>query len=375
MSRVNPAIFREYDIRGLADQDFDTDFAFALGQAYGSLVVQQAKRRVAVGRDCRLSSDSYAAALRDGLCATGLEVLDLGVCPTPLLYFSLHHYDLDGGIQVTGSHNPAEHNGFKICLGKVTLYGQDIQRLRSVIEHKHFASGQGRQVPTPIIGPYQEFVSRQFGRLEREVSVVVDAGNATAGPVAPSILRALGCRVTELFCELDGRFPNHHPDPTVPENLEQLIRAVKETGAEVGLAYDGDADRLGVVGPTGRIVWGDELMILFSRDILASHPGAVIVSEVKCSQALFDEVADRGGRPIMWKAARPAQSQDARDRGAVGRGNERPPVFCRPLFWLRRRDLCVVPDAGAVEQIRPEPTAGRPAVVCEHARNSAGLPG
>lgn len=317
MSRVNPAIFREYDIRGLADQDFDTDFAFALGQAYGSLVVQQAKRRVAVGRDCRLSSDSYAAALRDGLCATGLEVLDLGVCPTPLLYFSLHHYDLDGGIQVTGSHNPAEHNGFKICLGKVTLYGQDIQRLRSVIEHKHFASGQGRQVPTPIIGPYQEFVSRQFGRLEREVSVVADAGNATAGPVAPSILRALGCRVTELFCELDGRFPNHHPDPTVPENLEQLIRAVKETGAEVGLAYDGDADRLGVVGPTGRIVWGDELMILFSRDILASHPGAVIVSEVKCSQALFDEVADRGGRPIMWKAGHALLKAKMRETGAL----------------------------------------------------------
>ena len=317
MSRVNPAIFREYDIRGVAERDFDADFAFALGRAYGSLVVSRGKRRVAVGRDCRLSSDGYAAALREGLCATGLEVLDLGVCPTPLLYFSLHHYDLDGGIQVTGSHNPADHNGFKICLDKATLYGQDIQRLRTLIERQDFASGQGRQVPTPIIGPYQEFVSRQFGRLERELAVVVDAGNATAGPVAPSIFRALGCRVTELFCELDGHFPNHHPDPTVPENLEQLIRTVKHTGAEVGLAYDGDADRLGVVGPSGRIVWGDELMILFARDILASHPGAVIVSEVKCSQALFDEVAARGGRPVMWKAGHALLKAKMRETGAL----------------------------------------------------------
>ena len=317
MSRVNPAIFREYDIRGVAERDFDADFAFALGRAYGSLAVSRGKRRVAVGRDCRLSSDGYAAALRDGLCATGLEVLELGLCPTPLLYFSLHHYDLDGGIQVTGSHNPADHNGFKICLDKATLYGQDIQYLRTLIERQDFASGQGRQVPTPIIGPYQEFVSRQFGRLERELAVVVDAGNATAGPVAPSIFCALGCRVTELFCELDGHFPNHHPDPTVPENLEQLIRTVKHTGAEVGLAYDGDADRLGVVGPSGRIVWGDELMILFARDILASHPGAVIVSEVKCSQALFDEVAARGGRPVMWKAGHALLKAKMRETGAL----------------------------------------------------------
>ncbi len=354
MSHINPAIFREYDIRGVAEQDFDADFAFALGQAYGSLVVQQGKQRVAVGRDCRPSSDIYAAALRDGLCATGLEVLDIGVCPTPLLYFSLHHHDLDGGIQVTGSHNPAEYNGFKICLGKVTLYGPDIQRLRSVIEHKNFVSGQGRQVPTPIIGPYQEFVSRQFGRLEREISIVVDAGNATAGPVAPAIFRALGCRVTELFCELDGHFPNHHPDPTVPANLEQLIGAVKETGAEVGLAYDGDADRLGVVGPTGRVIWGDELMILFSRDILATHPGAVIVSEVKCSQALFDEVAARGGRPIMWKAGHALLRAKMHETGALLGGDLSGHLFfadrylgyddaiyasCRMLELLSKSDL------------------------------------
>ena len=229
---MNPAIFREYDIRGVADQDFDADFAFALGQAYGTLATNQGKRRVSVGRDCRLTSDKYADALRQGLCATALEVLDLGVCPTPLVYFSLHRFGLDGGIQVTGSHNPAEHNGFKICLGNFTIHGEDIQELRSLIEKGSFASGQGKEIPTPVIPAYQEFVSTQFGRLGREISVVVDAGNSTAGPVAPQIFRSMGCKVTELFCELDGRFPNHHPDPTVPENLEHLIATVKETGAE-----------------------------------------------------------------------------------------------------------------------------------------------
>lgn len=314
---MNPAIFREYDIRGIADVDFDADFAFALGRAYGTLASEQGKKRVSVGRDCRLSSDKYAAALRQGLCATGLEVLDLGVCPTPLVYFSLHHFDLDGGIQVTGSHNPAEHNGFKICLGKVTIHGQDIQELRSLIEKSSFTLGHGQEVPTPIIPPYQEFVSQQFGRLGREVSLVVDAGNSTGGPVAPQIFRSMGCKVTELFCELDGRFPNHHPDPTVPENLEHLIATVKETGAEVGIAFDGDADRLGLVDPTGRIIWGDEMMVLFSRDILAQHPGATIVSEVKCSQRLFDDIAQKGGKPIMWKVGHSLLKAKMREEKAL----------------------------------------------------------
>ena len=189
---MNPAIFREYDIRGIADTDFDRDFAFTLGRAYGTYALGQGKKRVAVGRDCRLTSDQYAAALRQGLRATGLDVLDIGVCPTPLMYFSLHHYDLDGGLQVTGSHNPPEHNGFKICLGKITIHGQEIQELRRLVERDVFASGQGKEESAPIIPPYQQFVSRQFGRLAREIAVVVDAGNSTAGPVAPPIFRSLG---------------------------------------------------------------------------------------------------------------------------------------------------------------------------------------
>ena len=314
---MNPAIFREYDIRGIADTDFDRDFAFTLGQAYGTYALGQGKKRVAVGRDCRLTSDKYAAALRQGLCATGLDVLDIGVCPTPLMYFSLHHYDLDGGLQVTGSHNPPEHNGFKICLGKITIHGQEIQELRRLVERDVFASGQGKEGSAPIIPPYQQFVSRQFGRLAREISVVVDAGNSTAGPVAPPIFRSLGCQVTELFCDLDGRFPNHHPDPTIPENLTHLIAKVKETGAEVGIAYDGDADRLGLVDRHGHIIWGDEMLVLFARDILQRQPGAVIVSEVKCSQRLFDDIAQKGGTPIMWKAGHSLLKAKLRETGAL----------------------------------------------------------
>ncbi len=304
---MNPAIFREYDIRGIADTDFDRDFAFTLGRAYGTYALGQGKKRVAVGRDC----------LRQGLRATGLDVLDIGVCPTPLMYFSLHHYDLDGGLQVTGSHNPPEHNGFKICLGKITIHGQEIQELRRLVERDVFASGQGKEGSAPIIPPYQEFVSRQFGRLAREIAVVVDAGNSTAGPVAPPIFRSLGCQVTELFCDLDGRFPNHHPDPTIPENLTHLIAKVKETGAEVGIAYDGDADRLGLVDRHGHIIWGDEMLVLFARDILQRQPGAVIVSEVKCSQRLFDDIAQKGGTPIMWKAGHSLLKAKLRETGAV----------------------------------------------------------
>jgi phosphomannomutase/phosphoglucomutase len=299
---MNPTIFREYDIRGIADKDYDVDFAYTLGQAYGTHAVEQGRKRVSVGRDCRLTSEKYATALRQGLVASGLEVLDLGVCPTPLMYFSLYHFDLDGGLQVTGSHNPPEHNGFKVCLGKHTIHGEEIQELRKIIERGAFVSGQGREEAVPIIPSYQEYLIQQFGRLPREIAVVVDAGNSTAGPVAPPILRAMGCQVTELFCDLDGRFPNHHPDPTIPENMQHLIVKVKEMGAEIGVAYDGDADRLGVVDENGRILWGDEMLVLFAREILGHHPGAAVVSEVKCSQRLFDDISAHGGRPFMWKA-------------------------------------------------------------------------
>jgi phosphomannomutase/phosphoglucomutase len=315
--RANPAIFREYDIRGVAEQDFDEAFARVLGRAYGTMAREAGKRVVAVGRDCRLTSSAYASALAEGLVSTGLEVVDIGTCPTPLMYFSLFHFDLDGGIQVTGSHNPPDFNGFKVCLGKSTLYGEQIRDLRGRIDRGVFATGPGRIDSREIIPPYQDHLATQFGRLPRNLSVIVDAGNSTAGPVAPPLFERLGCTVTRLFCDMDGRFPNHHPDPTVVENVQQLIEAMRVNRADVGIAFDGDADRIGVVDRSGRIIWGDEMLVLFARDVLARHPGAVIVSEVKCSQRLYDDIAARGGRGIMWKAGHSLLKAKMKETGAL----------------------------------------------------------
>ncbi len=288
---------------------------------------------MSVGRDCRLTSDRYAAAVIDGLRATGLAVLDLGVCPTPLVYFSLFHWDLDGGIQVTGSHNPADYNGFKVCLGKEALHGAQIQDLRRRIDSAQFRTGSGTVEPRPVIPGYEDFVVETIGRLARSSHVVVDAGNGTAGPVAAPIYRRLGARITELFCDMDGRFPNHHPDPTVPENMQALIRTVAESGAELGIAFDGDADRIGVVSATGRIIWGDELLVLYARDLLSRHPGATIVSEVKCSQRLYDDIARHGGRGIMWKAGHSLLKAKMRETGALLGGEMSGHIFLKERYF------------------------------------------
>ncbi len=300
---MNPHIFREYDIRGLAEKDFDEDFARLLGKVHGTTISDKGGSRVAVGRDCRLTSDLYAEAVIDGLLSAGLQVYDLGVCPSPLLYFSLFHLDLDGGVQITASHNPSEYNGFKLCLGKDTLYGSQIQETRTEMEGSKFRERSGgKRQSYAIIPPYQEHLLRDIKALVRPLKVVIDAGSGVAGPVAPPIARRLGCAVWEIACIMDGTFPIHHPDPTDPENLEDLIRKVKEEKADLGIAYDGDGDRIGVIDERGNILWGDELLILFSRDVLKSHPGGIVISEVKCSQNLFDQISQHGGVPIMWKA-------------------------------------------------------------------------
>lgn len=300
---MNPSIFREYDIRGLAEKDFDGDFARLLGRVHGAILNDQGGKRVAVGRDCRPTSDRYAEAVMEGLIASGLEVYDIGVCPTPLLYFSLFHLELDGGVQVTASHNPSEYNGFKVCVGKETLYGSRIQELRAKMEQRIFRERPGgKREHYSIVPPYKDHLLRDVPALARSLKVVVDAGSGVAGPVAPPIFRRLGCTVSEIACIPDGTFPIHHPDPTVPENLEMLIEKVKQENADLGIAYDGDGDRIGVVDEQGHILWGDELLIIFARDLLERHPGAVIISEVKCSQRLYDEISLRGGVPIMWKA-------------------------------------------------------------------------
>jgi len=300
---MNPSIFREYDIRGLAEKDFDQGFARLLGQVHGTVLRNQGGKRAAVGRDCRFTSDSYAEAVIEGLLSAGLHVYDIGVCPTPLLYFSLFHLDLDGGIQITASHNPSEYNGFKVCSGKETLHGAQIQALRVKMEQGDFSEGAGgKREGYSIVPPYQDHLLRDVSALARPLRVVIDAGSGVAGPVAPPIFRLLGCPVWEIACVPDATFPIHHPDPTVPENLEALIEKVKAEKADLGIAYDGDGDRIGCVDEQGNILWGDELLILFSRDILKRHPGSVIISEVKCSQRLFDQISLHGGVPIMWKA-------------------------------------------------------------------------
>ena len=340
-------------MRGVPGRDFDAEFARRLGLAFGSRAVEAGGRRVSVGRDCRLTSEGLAAALIEGLRATGLGVIDVGVCPTPLVYFSLFHWDLDGGIQVTGSHNPPDYNGFKICLGKETLHGEQIQELRRRVEAGRFARGTGTVERRPIEAAYQAHVLDAVGRLVRPLDVVVDAGNGTAGPVAPELYRRLGARVVELFCEPDGRFPHHHPDPTVVENLADLVRAVTRGGADLGIAFDGDADRIGVVAPSGRVIWGDELLVLYARDVLARNPGATIVSEVKCSQRLYDDIARHGGRGIMWKAGHSLLKAKMRETGALLGGEMSGHIFFKERYF--GYDDAIYAGARLLELLAREP--------------------
>jgi phosphomannomutase/phosphoglucomutase len=297
---INPKIFREYDIRGIVGQDLDEGVVEVLGRAIGTYFVEREKKDVALGQDCRLSSPSFATALAKGLLSTGCDVTAIGIVPTPLLYFSVFEKKKEAGVMITGSHNPPEHNGFKMMAGEETLYGQNIQEIYAIIRAGRYAEGKGTARAIEIIPEYQDYVARRV-RIAKKIRVVVDSGNGTGGHVAVPLFERMGCDVEALYCEMDGRFPNHHPDPTLPEAMEDLIRKVRETGADLGIGYDGDADRLGVVDDQGRLLWGDQLMIVFARDILPSHPGAAVISEVKASKVLYDEIAKLGGRPIMWR--------------------------------------------------------------------------
>jgi len=300
---VNSRIFREYDIRGVADRDFPDDLAGTLGRAIGDHLWESGARRITLGRDCRISSPRIHAKVKAGLLASGLAVVDVGVLHSPGLYFSVFHLEADGGVMITASHNPAEDNGFKIVSGRSTIFGAELQRLRARVEKGEVRTDARPGVASShdILADYVDTVVGNIRLGPRPIKVVVDGGNGTGGLSLLPILRRLGVQVDDIYCEPDGRFPHHHPDPTVAENLVDVTRRVRETGAEVGLALDGDGDRIGAVDGQGRILWGDQLVILFARQILAEKPGATFVSEVKCSQALFDEIAARGGRAIMWK--------------------------------------------------------------------------
>jgi phosphomannomutase / phosphoglucomutase len=312
---VNPRVFREYDIRGVADRDLDDRMVHALGMAIGAKVPKQT---VVVGRDCRLTSPRLFATLTDGIRVQA-EVIDIGVVPTPVLYFASHHLKPAAAVMITGSHNPPEDNGFKIMIDGSSIYGAKIAELRDrVVEmleieapHPQFAMHS-----RDVIGTYLEFAASQLQLGPRKLHVVVDAGNGSGGPTAVALYRKLGFEVTALYCDLDGRFPHHHPDPTQPENVADLIATVKREGAEIGIALDGDADRLGAVDSTGRILWGDQLMILLGKAVLAEVPHARFVGEVKCSQAMYDELAKAGGTCEMWKVGHSLIKARMKETGA-----------------------------------------------------------
>jgi phosphomannomutase/phosphoglucomutase len=296
-------IFREYDIRGVADRDLSSDLAYALGRGIATIVLRDvASPRVAVARDCRVSGPRLFEALTRGLADSGVTVLDVGVGPTPMLYFAAHDLATDFGVMITGSHNPGDENGFKMMRGKASFFGPAIQELRAIVAEERFApKREGKVEVHDVTERYVDGVTRGITLGDTSLRFVVDAGNGAGGPLALRAMEKLGLRPDALYCTMDGTFPNHHPDPTVPKNLEALIARVRETGARVGLAYDGDADRLGAVDENGEIIWGDKLMILFSRALLAKTPGAAVLGEVKCSQTLYDDIAKHGGRPILWK--------------------------------------------------------------------------
>jgi len=327
---MNPHIFREYDIRGLVEEDLSSPGVISLGKAAGTYLLDRGVSRISLGRDVRPSSDRLRDDLLQGLLETGLHVVDIGVCPTPLLYFSIHHLRMDGGIMITGSHNPPEFNGFKICAGPDPICGQEIQELREIQDRGAFRTGTGQLGETSVLSAYEDLV-RSGIRIPNAPRVVLDAANGTAGIVAPELIRSLGCDTICLYCEPDGRFPNHHPDPIVPENLKDLRKRVVEAGADCGVSFDGDADRIGVVDEKGEILWGDRLLILFSRFLLKDHPGACILSEVKSTRLLYQDVPRNGGRAVMWKAGHSLLKRKMREEGALLAGE-----ICGHMFFADR---------------------------------------
>ena len=313
---MNREIFREYDIRGLVEKDLTPDVVVDIGRAVGTYAARSGVKTMTLGRDCRLSSESLSASIKAGLLSSGIDVIDIGTCATPILYFSVRHLNTGGGVMVTGSHNPPEFNGFKICVGPDTIYGSEIQKLMEVIESEAFRTGEGKATTLDISQAYLDYIYQNVN-VRPGLRVVLDGGNGVGGHFAYPLFKRFGCELSCLNIDMDGRFPNHHPDPTVPENLRDLIVRVRQEKADVGISFDGDADRIGVVTDQGEILWGDELLLLFSRFILKENPGAAVIGEVKCSQRLYDDIAAHGGRPIMWKAGHSLIKGKMKEEGAV----------------------------------------------------------
>jgi phosphomannomutase / phosphoglucomutase len=297
---MNPEMFREYDIRGIAGKDMTEEDVLLIGKGVGSFLKARGCSKLNVGQDCRLSSKRYSEKIIEGLRSTGCDVIDIGICPTPVFYFSIQHLDAEGGVMVTASHNPKEYNGFKLCIGLDSIHGEDIRKILGIIDNQSFIRGNGSLSSADIVTPYRKFVENNI-TLTGSLRVGVDSGNGTAGVVAVPIFKGLGCEVHDIYSDMDGTFPNHEADPTVGKNMQDLIAMVKDKKLDVGIGFDGDGDRIGVIDEKGNMVYGDKLMIIFAREILSRKPGATFISEVKCSKTMYDDIEKHGGRAIMWR--------------------------------------------------------------------------
>lgn len=330
---MNQNIFREYDIRGIVGEHLTDETVALLGKAIGTFFHRNGARRIAIGYDARESGTRFRDLLVKGFNETGCDAVLIGRVPTPVLYHTVFTKNVDGGVMITGSHNPPDHNGFKICLGRQTLFGSQIQKIKQIALAGEFSSGDGTTENLEVLDDYIADIVSKISMGGRKIKAVVDGGNGMGGVTAVPVYESLGIEMIELFTEPDSNFPNHHADPTVTENLQDCLRAVKESGADLGIAFDGDGDRIGVVDETGRIIWGDELMVLLSREILKEKPGATIIAEVKCSQNLFDDIAAHGGKPLMWKAGHSLIKAKMKETQAALAGEMSGHIFFADRFY------------------------------------------
>ena len=330
---MNQNIFREYDIRGIVGEQLTDETVAILGQAIGTFFRRNGAKRIAVGYDARESGTRFRDLLVKGFNETGCDAVLIGRVPTPVLYHTVFTKNVDGGVMITGSHNPPDHNGFKICLGKATLFGSQIQEIKEIALSNEFSSGAGTSETIEVLADYEVDILSKISLGTRQLKAVVDGGNGMGGVTGVPVYEKLGIELVKLFTEPDSNFPNHHPDPTVTENLQDCIAAVKESGADLGIAFDGDGDRIGLIDETGRIIWGDELMVLLSREILKENSGATIIAEVKCSQNLFDDIKKHGGKPIMWKAGHSIIKSKMKETGAALAGEMSGHIFFADRFY------------------------------------------
>ena len=330
---MNENIFREYDIRGIVGGQLTNETVALLGRAIGTFFAANDARRIAIGYDARESSPGFCDLLTRGLNQCGIDVVQIGMVPTPVLYHTVFTKPVNGGVMITGSHNPPDHNGFKICLGKQTLFGSQIQEIKQIALRGNFADGSGSIEQLSVLEGYIADIISSIRMGPRKIKAVIDAGNGMGGVTCVPVFEKLGVDLVDLYTDPDSHFPNHHPDPTVEENLVDTIEAVTAYDADIGIAFDGDGDRIGVVDETGRIVWGDELMILLSRSILTARPGSTIIAEVKCSQRLFDDIESHGGKPIMWKAGHSLIKAKMKETNAALAGEMSGHIFFADRFY------------------------------------------